>query len=146
RLEPARDEARNRRRDPRLRIAGLNVRFESGRQDLNLRPPGPQPQRNGCSEFGSLILSHSQCVRVALSCARFGPQTVPAEAVTNNVRAECSPLAVLPSRPTRQIHAASSRWASRKRCRSPRSVRLATVTEHPKAASASASAIEVGLG
>jgi hypothetical protein len=29
--------------------------FASGRQDLNLRPPGPQPEGSGASERDSLV-------------------------------------------------------------------------------------------
>ena len=36
-------------------------RFESGRQDLNLRPPGPQPERSSYLRRDSALLSGSEC-------------------------------------------------------------------------------------
>jgi hypothetical protein len=35
--------------------------FESGRQDLNLRPPGPQPERPGVPEGIRLSRAGSSC-------------------------------------------------------------------------------------
>ena len=54
----------------------LSGEFRSGRQDLNLRPPGPQPERSGRSGRMQLL----ERVRVALSwsgCAQFGPRIGP---------------------------------------------------------------------
>ncbi len=45
---------------------------------MDLRPPGPRPDQSGSVPRDSATLSDSRCVRVALGCAHFVPQFVPA--------------------------------------------------------------------
>jgi hypothetical protein len=55
-------------RQRRCTDSGYNAicrRFESGRQDLNLRPPGPQPEGSGCVE-------RLQPSRAGSSCSELG--------------------------------------------------------------------------
>ena len=69
---------------PRRATQGASLAFlGSGRQDLNLRPPGPQPERSGCLGAGSrgverLRVGHS-CPQLRSLCT---PDCTPSEQVS----------------------------------------------------------------
>jgi len=63
--------------------------LESGRQDLNLRPPGPQPEGSGVAQLMGPVFTGflaSECVPVALSSF---PVSFPVRAPRSPIRTRC---------------------------------------------------------
>ena len=58
-----------------MQLAG---RFESGRQDLNLRPPGPQPEGSGCTRADSASGAGSSCSELPSVALNLDPGLDPA--------------------------------------------------------------------
>jgi hypothetical protein len=51
--------------------------FQSGRQDLNLRPPGPQPERSRRTQWDSVLYSDLSCSELASVALNLHPRLHP---------------------------------------------------------------------
>ena len=61
---PGPESAKNKGREPAGRIPELAALRWSGRQDSNLRPPGPEPEASSYHEFGQVVTgSHPLDIR-----------------------------------------------------------------------------------
>jgi hypothetical protein len=68
----------------------------SGRQDSNLRPPGPQPDQSGVAERSGHVFTGFESLWVLLSCAHIGPQIGPQNLASDHSPQSRSHVPLLP--------------------------------------------------